>query len=95
MTILAHPGRQEEEISRFDPPLLDELLHSVPLDGIEALYPLHSPEQLAAYSAYVEQRHLLRSAGSDSHGPASRLPIAYPAATCRELLARCGITVAA
>lgn len=93
VTILAHPGRQQEEITRFDPPLLAELLRSVPLDGIEVLYPMHTPEQVAAYTAFVEARHLLRSAGSDSHGPDERLPIAFPAATCAELLARCGITV--
>lgn len=93
VTILAHPGRQQEEITRFDPPLLSELLRSVPLDGIEVLYPTHTPEQVAAYTAFVEAHHLLRSAGSDSHGPDERLPIAYPAATCVELLARCAIAV--
>ena len=93
VTILAHPGREQEEITRFDPPLLDELLRSVPLDGIEVLYPAHTPEQVAAYTSFVEEHHLLRSAGSDSHGPDERLPIAYLAATCAELLARCGIVV--
>jgi histidinol phosphatase-like PHP family hydrolase len=93
IAILAHPGRQDEEITRFDPPLLTELLAAIPLDGIEVLYPLHTSEQVAAYVAFAAERHLLRSAGSDSHGPGSRLPIAYPAASCAELLAFCGVEV--
>lgn len=93
VAILAHPGRQEEEISRFDPPIVAELLRSVPLDGIEVTYPLHTLEQTAAYAALVEEYGLLRSAGSDSHGPSQRLPIAYPAASCASLLARCGIDI--
>jgi predicted metal-dependent phosphoesterase TrpH len=93
VTILAHPGRQDEEITCFDPSLLAELLRTIPLDGVEALYPTHTPEQVAAYSAFVEERHLLRSAGSDSHGPHDRAPIPYPASSCVALLARCGIEV--
>jgi predicted metal-dependent phosphoesterase TrpH len=93
VAILAHPGRQEEEISRFDPPLLAELLQTVPLDGIEVAYPTHTPEQTAAYARFVAEYGLLRSAGSDSHGPRHRLPIAYPAAECTALLARCDIRV--
>jgi predicted metal-dependent phosphoesterase TrpH len=93
LAILAHPGRQDVEISRFDPPLLAELLQAIPLDGIEVLYPLHTSEQVAAYTAFVEDRSLLRSAGSDSHGPRHRLPIPYPAASSAALLARCGIQV--
>jgi len=93
VAILAHPGRQDVEISRFDPSLLAELLRVIPLDGIEVLYPTHTSEQLAAYSAFVAERALLRSAGSDSHGPSHRLPIPYPAATCAAFLGRCGIAV--
>ncbi len=93
VAILAHPGRAEEEISRFDPPLLAELLQTIPLDGIEALYPTHTPEQTAAYIDFAAERRLLRSAGSDSHGLDHRLPIAYPAASCTALLGRCGIAV--
>jgi len=93
VALVAHPGRSGDEISRFDPPLLAEVLGSIPLDGVEVLYPKHTPEQVAAYAAFAEGRGLLRSAGSDSHGPQGRLPIAYPAATCAALLARCGIEV--
>jgi predicted metal-dependent phosphoesterase TrpH len=93
VALIAHPGREGDEISRFDPPLLDEVLQGIPLDGLEMLYPTHTPEQVAAYAAFAEQRGLLRSAGSDSHGPATRLPIPYPAASCAQLLARCGVAV--
>jgi predicted metal-dependent phosphoesterase TrpH len=91
--ILAHPGRGGGEIHRYEIPLLTEMLADVPLNGIEARYPTYSEDQVAAYSAFADERGLLVSAGSDSHGPEQRLPIAYPASTCRELLARCGITI--
>jgi predicted metal-dependent phosphoesterase TrpH len=94
VALLAHPGRIGDEISRFDPPLLAEVLQEIPLDGIEVLYPTHTAAQTAAYAGLVAERGLLRSAGSDSHGPQQRLPIPYPAVSCARLLARCGITVA-
>lgn len=93
LAILAHPGRGGGEIHRYDIPLLSEMLADVPLDGIEARYPTHGEEQVAAYSAFARERGLLVSAGSDSHGPGQRLPVPYPASTCRELLARCGVIV--
>ena len=93
LAILAHPGRGGGEIHRYDIPLLSEMLADVPLDGIEARYPTYSEDQVAAYSAFAHERGLLVSAGSDSHGPEQRLPIAYPASTCSELLARCGVIV--
>lgn len=93
VTVLAHPGRGGGEISRFDPPLLEDLLQAVSLDGIEVWYPLHTGEQVAAYTAFAHEHHLLTSAGSDSHGPQQRLPIKYPAAHCADLLARVGVAV--
>jgi predicted metal-dependent phosphoesterase TrpH len=93
VALIAHPGREGEEISRFDPPLLAAMLREIALDGIEALYPTHTPEQVAAYAAFVEEHGLLRGAGSDSHGPRSRLPIPYHAAASAALLARCGVEV--
>jgi hypothetical protein len=92
VSVLAHPGRGGGEISRFDPPLLAELIRAVPLDGIEVWYPLHSEEQMQAYAACARDHHLLTSAGSDSHGPQKRLPVKYPAAHCRELLERIDLT---
>ena len=93
LAILAHPGRGGGEIHRYEIPLLSEMLADVPLDGIEARYPTYSEDQVAAYSAFAHERGLLVSAGSDSHGPEQRLPIAYPASTCSELLARCSVVV--
>lgn len=90
LAILAHPGRRGGEIHRYDPPQLRELLGEVPLDGLEARYPTHTPEQVAAYIALADELGLLVSAGSDSHGPRQRLPVPYPAASCAALLARCG-----
>lgn len=93
LTVLAHPGRGGGEIQQYDVPLLKELLADVPLDGIEIRYPSYSEEQVTAYSAFARERGLLVSVGSDSHGPQQRLPIAYPASMCAELLAHCGICV--
>lgn len=93
VTVLAHPGRGGGEIQRYDPGLIEDLLESAALDGIEVYYPTHTQEQTAAYAALAERRGLLVSAGSDSHGPRQRLPIAYPAHLCAALLERCGVTV--
>ncbi len=93
VAILAHPGRGGGEIHRYDLPLLAELLTDVALDGIEVRYPTYSAEQIEAYTAFARERSLLASAGSDSHGPKQRLPIAYPAALCANLLSRCGVHV--
>lgn len=93
LTVLGHPGRSGGEISCFDPPILEELLQVVPLDGIEVWYPLHSEEQVAAYAEFAHKHSLLTSAGSDSHGPKQRLPIKYPASYCAQLLERVGMTV--
>jgi predicted metal-dependent phosphoesterase TrpH len=93
VAVLAHPGRGGGEISRFDPPLLEELIQAVPLDGIEVWYPLHTEVQVAAYAAFAHEHHLLTSAGSDSHGPEQRPPVKYPAAQCAGLLERVGVTV--
>jgi hypothetical protein len=90
VAILAHPGRGGGEIFRFAPPLIEEMLADVPLDGIEVYYPTHTDEQTAAYAALARRRDLLVSAGSDSHGPQQRLPVAYPAQSVAALLARCG-----
>lgn len=93
LAIIAHPGRGDGEIHRYDPPELAALLDEVALDGVEVYYPTHSPEQIAAYEALTTERNLLRSAGSDSHGPRQRLPIGYPAAHIAPLLTRLGVTV--
>ena len=93
LALLAHPGRQDAEIPRFPPELLARVCSEVALDGLEAYYPLHTPEQTAGYLAFAHERGLLISAGSDSHGPRQRLPIPYPARDVAALLARLGIAV--
>ena len=91
LCLLAHPGRGEGEIHRFEPAEIEALLAEIPLDGIEIHYPTHTAEQVAAYAALAERRNLLVSAGSDSHGPRQRLPIAYPAQRIAALLERLGV----
>lgn len=92
-TVLAHPGRGGGEIQRYAPGLIEELMETVPLDGLEVYYPTHTQAQTEAYAALAARHGLLVSAGSDSHGPRQRLPIAYPARSCAALLERCGVDV--
>lgn len=91
--VLAHPGRGQGEIHRYLPEEIEALLAETPLDGIEVYYPTHTPEQVAEYAALAQRRDLLMSAGSDSHGPGQRLPIAYPARQVAPLLERLGVRV--
>lgn len=89
--LIAHPGRGGEYIT-FTPPLLDELRGEVPIDGFEAYYPKHTPEQAAMFAEYATAHNLLTSAGSDSHS-AARPPIKYQAAQASALLERLGVRV--
>lgn len=91
VAIIAHPGRTDG-YATFDALLLDSFRAEVPIDGIEAYYPRHTPEQTAFYEAYSKAQGWLISAGSDSHTP-TKPPIKYPAMQCRDLLARLGILV--
>jgi predicted metal-dependent phosphoesterase TrpH len=93
VALLAHPGRSGGEIECYDSSLLQQLLDDVPLDGLEVYYPAHTPEQTAEYRRLAGERGLLVSAGSDSHGPSSRLPVPYQAEQCSDLLAHCGISL--
>lgn len=89
--LLAHPGRGEGEIHQYAPEEIEVLLGDVPLDGLEVYYPAHTEAQIAAYLDLTRRYSLLVSAGSDSHGPRQRLPIAYPATDASALLAWLGI----
>lgn len=89
--LIAHPGRGEGWTC-YDADLLDELRKDVPIDGFEAYYPAHTPEQIAMYLDYAQRHHLLVSSGSDSHDPAKK-PIKYRAELSRDLLERVGICV--
>ena len=95
IAIIAHPGRGDSGITHYTVPLLEELATTgIPLDGIEVYYPLYTPEQVNAYATLANTQNWLLSAGSDSHGPRQRYPIAYRAYQIAALLARCGITLA-
>jgi predicted metal-dependent phosphoesterase TrpH len=64
--VLAHPGRLEagrEEIAQ----LIDELKQQG-LEGIEAFYPSHGPEEAAYYRELAESAGLVCTYGSDWHG---------------------------
>lgn len=87
--LIAHPGRGDG-FTRYDVPLLDELLREVPVDGFEVYYPAHTPEQIVMYREYAQIHRLLTSSGSDSHGPEKK-PIKYRAELSRNLLERLGI----
>jgi predicted metal-dependent phosphoesterase TrpH len=93
VALLAHPGRGGDggEIPHYEPELVAELLNSVSLDGLEVYYPDHTEELTRAYLELANERGLLSSAGSDSHGPQGQLPIPYRLEQCRELLTRCGL----
>jgi predicted metal-dependent phosphoesterase TrpH len=93
VALIAHPGRREAGFTLYDPALLDAVRREVPLDGIEARHPSHTPEQVAEYDRYAQAHGWLRGAGSDSHGLDHRRPIPYPAGVARALLERCGVRV--
>lgn len=90
--LIGHPGRGDG-FFRFGADQLDRFRARVPIDGLEAHYPLHTAEQVALYRAYAEQHGLMVSAGSDSHGPEGRLPIKNPASAVRAFLHRFGVQV--
>jgi 3',5'-nucleoside bisphosphate phosphatase len=91
VALIAHPGRGGDFLP-FTPALLDQLRREVPLDGLEAHYPRHTPEQVEQFLAYAQRHYLLVSAGSDSHRPAQP-PIKYPAHLARRLLERLGVDI--
>lgn len=94
LCLIAHPGRGEGEIHRYTPEEIEALLDDgIPLDGVEVYYPSHRPTQVEAYAALAWRRGLLVSAGSDSHGPHQRIPVAYPASLIAPLLERLGVEV--
>ena len=90
LAILAHPGR-DEGAGILRPEQLARMLAYAPLDGLEIHYPTHTPAQVAEYAALADQHGLLRSCGSDSHGPGRpRDPLPYPARQAEALLTRLG-----
>lgn len=95
VAILAHPGR-DEGAGILAPEQLARMLEYAPLDGLEAHYPTHTLAQVLEYGTLADRHRLLRSCGSDSHGPGRpRDPFPYHASLIAPLLARLGCQFAA
>lgn len=92
VAVLAHPGRSKSVYAI--PATADDVAAMVRagLDGLEALYWSHTPEQQQLYSDLAQQHGLLVSAGSDSHHPAQGLH-GRDAADCAALLERLGVQI--
>ena len=67
VAILAHPNNLKRDEAGTEAEIL--ALKSVGLDGIEARYNRHSPEDNVRYLALAAKHNLLTSGGSDFHGP--------------------------
>lgn len=92
VAILAHPGR-DEGAGILAPERLARMLAVAPLDGLEVHYPTHSFAQIIEYATLADRHGLLRSCGSDSHGPARpRDPFPYHASLITPLLKRLGFS---
>jgi predicted metal-dependent phosphoesterase TrpH len=90
LAILAHPGR-EEGAGILAPERLARMLAYAPLDGLEVHYPTHTLDQVREYADLADRHGLLRSCGSDSHGPdRPRDPFPYHGSLVAPLLARLG-----
>lgn len=94
LAVLAHPGRSKGMYAI--PATADDVaaMTAAGLDGIEAFYAQHTPEQQQFYADLARQYGLLVTAGSDSHHPAQGLR-GRPAQDCGEFLARLNIAAAA
>jgi predicted metal-dependent phosphoesterase TrpH len=90
VAILAHPGR-DEGAGILAPERLARMLTHAPLDGLEVHYPTHTLDQVREYADLADRHGLLRSCGSDSHGPdRPRDPLPYHASLITPLLTRLG-----
>ncbi len=67
MAVLAHPKLI------WNDEIVEDICRSG-IDGIEAFYPQHNPEDTAHYLALAEKYQLLPSGGSDFHGFPTRYP---------------------
>ncbi len=94
VTIVAHPGR-DEGAGILAPERLRQMLEAAPIDGLEVHYPTHSLAQVQEYADLTDLYGLLRSSGSDSHGPGRpRDPFPYHASLIAPLLRRLGFQFA-
>jgi predicted metal-dependent phosphoesterase TrpH len=67
VAILAHPNNLKRNEAGTEAEILR--LQSLGMDGIEARYNRHTPEENAYYLALAARHDLLTSGGSDFHGP--------------------------
>jgi predicted metal-dependent phosphoesterase TrpH len=67
VAILAHPNNLKRDIPETEAEIAR--LQAMGLDGIEARYNRHTPEDNTRYLALAERLGLLTSGGSDFHGP--------------------------
>jgi predicted metal-dependent phosphoesterase TrpH len=92
LAVLAHPGRSKGLYAIPATPDDIAVMVKVGIDGIEALYAKHTPQQQHFYTELARTHNLLVTAGSDSHHPSDGLrPRA--AADCAAFLAHVGIEV--
>lgn len=66
VAVLAHPGIVEKDRPGSLPSLLESLT-AAGLEGLEAYYSRHTPEQTARYLRLARERALLVTGGSDFH----------------------------
>ncbi|MCZ7569898.1 MAG: PHP domain-containing protein [Ardenticatenaceae bacterium] len=73
LAVLGHPGL----IGNDD---IVEIVIGAGIDGLEAYYAFHSPEETARYLAVAQRYDLAVTAGSDAHGPGRKKsrPIGVP-----------------
>jgi predicted metal-dependent phosphoesterase TrpH len=67
VAVLAHPNNMKRDEAETETEIAR--LQSLGLDGIEARYNLHTPEDTARYLALADRLGLLTTGGSDFHGP--------------------------
>lgn len=75
--VLAHPGRIADQS------VIAELIEAG-LEGLECLYPEHSPEQTEHYVALARRHGLIITGGTDFHGPGSTHAAVIGAVTAPE-----------
>jgi hypothetical protein len=93
--VLAHPGRDDLGPA-LTAEMLDDLLATIPLDGIEAHYRSYTDDDTARYREMAEARGLVIGIGSDSHAPGQPVdPRPWRAIWGQALLERLGFTVQA
>ena len=74
IAILAHPNNLKRNEADTEAEILR--LRSLGMDGIEARYNLHTPQENARYLALAARHDLLTSGGSDFHGSTVK-PMVY------------------